>query len=44
MFYIAMEIPPADFWIGSKKEIGIENMQLAFGGILAKACGSYWVA
>lgn len=36
MFYIAMEIPPADFWIGSKKELGIDNMQLAFGGIFGQ--------
>lgn len=36
MFYIAMEIPPADFWIGSKKEMGIDNMQLAFGGIFGQ--------
>ena len=36
MFYIAMEIPAADFWIGSKKEMGIDNMQLAFGGIFGQ--------
>ena len=36
MFYLAMEIPPADFWIGSKKELGIDNMQLAFGGIFGQ--------
>jgi len=36
MFYIAMEIPPADFWVGSKKEMGIDNLQLAFGGIFGQ--------
>jgi uncharacterized integral membrane protein (TIGR00697 family) len=36
MFYAAMSIPPADFWIGSKKEIGIDNMQVAFGGIFGQ--------
>lgn len=36
MFYIAMKIPPADFWISSKKESGIPNMQDAFGGIFGQ--------
>ncbi len=36
MFYAAMKIPPADFWIGSKKEAGIPNMQDAFGGIFGQ--------
>jgi uncharacterized integral membrane protein (TIGR00697 family) len=36
MFYAAMEIPPADFWIGSKQTDGIENMQTAFSGIFGQ--------
>ncbi len=36
LFYSAMKIPPADFWIGSKKEDGIDNMQVAFGGIFGQ--------
>lgn len=36
MFYAAMEIPPADFWIGSGTDKGIPNMQLAFGGIFGQ--------
>lgn len=36
MFYMAMKIPPADFWIGSKKEAGIADMQVAFGGIFGQ--------
>lgn len=36
MFYAAMEIPPADFWVGSGTEKGIPNMQLAFGGIFGQ--------
>lgn len=36
MFYAAMEIPPADFWIGSKQEQGIPDMQHAFGGIFGQ--------
>ncbi len=36
MFYAAMKIPPADFWISSKQEIGINNMQVAFGGIFGQ--------
>lgn len=36
MFYAAMKIPPADFWISSKKEAGIANMQDAFGGIFGQ--------
>lgn len=36
MFYAAMKIPPADFWIGSKQESGIPNMQDAFGGIFGQ--------
>lgn len=33
MFYLAMRIPPADFWITSKQDSGISDMQNAFSGI-----------
>ncbi|MBI2273891.1 MAG: queuosine precursor transporter [Bacteroidetes bacterium] len=36
MFYLAMKIPPADFWITSRQENGIPNMQNAFGGIFGQ--------
>ncbi len=36
MFYAAMKIAPADFWIGSKKDSGIANMQDAFSGIFGQ--------
>jgi len=36
MFYAAMNIPPADFWITSKETEGIPNMQDAFGGIFGQ--------
>ena len=36
IFYAAMKIPPADFWISSKQNIGINNMQVAFGGIFGQ--------
>lgn len=36
MFYAAMRIPPADFWITSKQTEGIANMQDAFGGIFGQ--------
>ncbi|MFY7651661.1 MAG: queuosine precursor transporter [Chitinophagaceae bacterium] len=36
MFYFAMEVPPADFWLSSKVEAGIPNMQNAFGGIFGQ--------
>lgn len=36
IFYAAMKIPPADFWISSKQDIGINNMQVAFGGIFGQ--------
>lgn len=36
MFYAAMNIPPADFWITSKETEGIANMQDAFGGIFGQ--------
>eukprot|EP01137_Pigoraptor_chileana_P016685 Opistho-2@73712 len=36
MFYAAMKIPPADFWISSRQENGIPDMQNAFGGIFGQ--------
>ncbi len=36
MFYAAMKIAPADFWIGSKQDMGINNMQTAFSGIFGQ--------
>lgn len=36
MFYMAMQTPPADFWIISKVNNGIPNMQAAFGGIFGQ--------
>lgn len=36
MFYAAMKIPPADFWISSRQENGIPDMQDAFGGIFGQ--------
>lgn len=36
MFYVAMEVPPADFWVGSRSGQGIPDMQAAFGGIFGQ--------
>lgn len=36
MFYAAMSIPPADFWITTNQSKGIPNMQDAFGGIFGQ--------
>ncbi|MEI6088607.1 MAG: queuosine precursor transporter [Bacteroidota bacterium] len=36
MFYMAIKIPPADFWVGSKTESGINNMQVAFSGVFGQ--------
>jgi uncharacterized integral membrane protein (TIGR00697 family) len=36
MFYAAMKISPADFWVSSRQTEGIPNMQLAFGGIFGQ--------
>lgn len=36
MFYASISIPPADWWIGSRQEQGIPNMQAAFGGIFGQ--------
>jgi len=36
MFYGAMHVAPADFWITSKQADGIDNMQTAFSGIFGQ--------
>ena len=36
MFYIAIHIPPADFWISSNSNEGISNMQTSFNGIFGQ--------
>jgi len=36
MFYLAIEVPPADFWIGTKAADGLPNMQTAFTGIFGQ--------
>jgi uncharacterized integral membrane protein (TIGR00697 family) len=36
MFYGSMQTPPADFWITSKSDAGIANMQAAFSGIFGQ--------
>ena len=36
MFYLAIHIPPADFWITSNSKDGINNMQIAFNGIFGQ--------
>ncbi|HEU4555757.1 MAG TPA: queuosine precursor transporter [Chitinophaga sp.] len=36
MFYLSIEVPPADFWIGSKTADGLPNMQTAFTGIFGQ--------
>ena len=36
MFYLAMQIAPANFWIASKQADGIPNMQQAFSGIFGQ--------
>ncbi|MBE7172453.1 MAG: queuosine precursor transporter [Williamsia sp.] len=36
MFYMAIHLPPAGFWIGSKGDVGIQNMQVAFNGIFGQ--------
>ncbi|BAV07184.1 hypothetical protein SAMN05421788_102192 [Filimonas lacunae] len=33
MFFTAIHVPPADFWLGANVKNGIPNMQDAFGGI-----------
>ena len=36
MFYLSIHIPAADFWVGSGKAQGIDNMQNAFNGIFGQ--------
>lgn len=36
MFYMAIHLPAADFWLGSKADAGIQNMQVAFNGIFGQ--------
>ncbi len=36
MFYAAIQVPGADFWFGSQKEKGLDNMQVAFNGIFGQ--------
>jgi len=36
MFYLAIHIPPADFWITTKTDSGVPNMQSAFNGIFGQ--------
>lgn len=36
MFYLSIDIPPADFWIGSKADKGIANLQTAYSGIFGQ--------
>ena len=36
MFYLAIHIPPADFWISSNSKEGIDNMQTSFNGIFGQ--------
>ncbi len=36
MFYTSIHIPPADFWIGTKSDSGIPNMQDAYNGIFGQ--------
>jgi len=36
MFYAAIHIAPADFWIGTKKDSNIPNMQDAFNGVFGQ--------
>src|SRR5689334_13466975 len=36
MFYLAIHLPPADFWVPSKSADGINNMQVAFSGIFGQ--------
>lgn len=36
MFYMAIGIPPADWWVGSRAAEGVPDMQLAFGGIFGQ--------
>ncbi len=36
MYFLAIGVPPADFWLGSGKANGIDNMQTAFNAIFGQ--------
>src|SRR5215216_3002311 len=36
MYFLAIGVPPADFWIGTGKSNGIENMQTSFDAIFGQ--------
>jgi queuosine precursor transporter len=36
MFYVAMQMPAADFWFGSKKEDGVADMSVAFNAVFGQ--------
>src|SRR5205085_6629729 len=36
MFYLAIHLPPAAFWIGTRSTQGIPDMQVAFNGIFGQ--------
>lgn len=36
MFYFAMSLPPAAFWIGSKEAQGVPNMDMAFNAVFGQ--------
>jgi len=36
MFYLAIHLPPADFWVTSNKDAGVPNMQNAFNGVFGQ--------
>jgi queuosine precursor transporter len=36
MFYMAIHLPPAEFWLSTGSGKGIANMQVAFGGIFGQ--------
>lgn len=36
MFYMSINIPPADWWVGSRTGEGIPDMQVAFGGVFGQ--------
>ena len=36
MFYLAIHVPAADFWVASRKKQGVPDMQLAFDGIFGQ--------
>src|SRR5436190_21538903 len=36
MFYLAIQLPPADFWVTSNSNSGVLNMQDAFNGVFGQ--------